>query len=333
MNPDQYVATKSAVTAGLAVYIRRYASLFVSAPLDRLDWIRFLQTLYPEVQRRYAEMADLGRKFYDAQRELHFPELPRNEMYRGELQWEGFVRAMEPARKELSQADAPQSAVTKVTLAAVREVEMAARRQVIAAVKNDQILDEYIENIEIDAQLQTDKEEVEKAKRHLTAVEQAHEQLKSAIEPVQKTRTVKGWARVATGRETCAWCLMLISRGPVYESARTAGLLLDNEVVADVWRDAGEDLEAFKSQVSDSMNDWHAGCDCIVVPVFDTENWVGKAAYEHANQLWIDAANEASELMSSGESRTNNRYKETLNALRRRLERGDVSVPSYAHAA
>jgi hypothetical protein len=32
-----------------------------------------------------------------------------------------------------------------------------------------------------------------------------------------------GWARVPTGAETCAFCLMLASRGGVYSSARTAG--------------------------------------------------------------------------------------------------------------
>lgn len=32
-----------------------------------------------------------------------------------------------------------------------------------------------------------------------------------------------GWARVPSGAETCAWCLMLASRGAVYESRATAG--------------------------------------------------------------------------------------------------------------
>lgn len=47
------------------------------------------------------------------------------------------------------------------------------------------------------------------------------------------------WARVPTGKDTCAWCFMLASNGFVYKSAATA--------------DAG----------------WHRGCDCRIVPDFD----------------------------------------------------------------
>ncbi|AGT14264.1 hypothetical protein ADZZY_15 [Mycobacterium phage Adzzy] len=245
-----------------------------------------MQYLFPEVQRRYAEAAALGRDFYDSQRALHHPELPRNERLQSELQWEWFVRNMQPARKDMSQADSPQSAVTKLTLTAVREVEMAGRRQIIGAVKND---------------------------------------------PVQQI--VQGWARVATGRETCAWCLMLISRGPEYTSTDSGGLHLDTETVVDLWDEAGGDLAKFRKETKPHIEEWHTGCDCLVVPVFDVENWIGKAAQERATQLWIDAGKEASRLIESGEARSNNMNKETLNALRRRLSRGEITVPNYALAA
>ncbi|ATW60143.1 capsid maturation protease [Mycobacterium phage Ph8s] len=193
---------------------------------------------------------------------------------------------MQPARKDMSQADSPQSAVTKLTLTAVREVEMAGRRQIIGAVKND---------------------------------------------PVQQI--VQGWARVATGRETCAWCLMLISRGPEYTSTDSGGLHLDTETVVDLWDEAGGDLAKFRKETKPHIEEWHTGCDCLVVPVFDVENWIGKAAQERATQLWIDAGKEASRLIESGEARSNNMNKETLNALRRRLSRGEITVPNYALAA
>ncbi|WP_443678308.1 VG15 protein, partial [Mycolicibacterium gadium] len=159
-----------------------------------------LQILFPEVQRRYAEAAALGRDFYDFQREQHHPGLPRNERFLSELEWKWFVRNMEPARKGMSQADSPQSAVTRTVLTTVREVEMAGRRQIIGAVKND-----------------------------------------------PAPQIVQGWARVATGRETCAWCLMLISRGPEYTQASTAGIALDDETVLDLYREANFDLEKFRA--------------------------------------------------------------------------------------
>lgn len=62
------------------------------------------------------------------------------------------------------------------------------------------------------------------------------------------------WARVPTGRETCAWCTMQVSRGPVFAK------------------------ESFKS---------HARCDCIASPVFEGQrDWEGKDAYERARKLW-----------------------------------------------
>lgn len=176
--------------------------------------------------------------------------------------------------------------MTKLSLAAVREVEMGARRQIIGAVKTD-----------------------------------------------PAPQTVKGWARVATGRETCAWCLMLISRGPDYLSAGNAGIDLDDETVVDLWQEAGMDLGKFREETVEFIEQWHAGCDCLVVPVFDKANWPGMAAQKEAERLWIEASKEASQLIESGEARSNNLNKETQNALRRRLERGEITIPSYAFAA
>lgn len=50
------------------------------------------------------------------------------------------------------------------------------------------------------------------------------------------------YARVPQGRETCEWCLMLASRGPVYHTEESAG----------------------------AFDHYHAHCDCAVVPFFDT---------------------------------------------------------------
>lgn len=52
-----------------------------------------------------------------------------------------------------------------------------------------------------------------------------------------------GWARVPTGPSTCAFCLMLASRGPVYGSAAAAG----------------------------RMHEYHADCDCQPTPVWGND--------------------------------------------------------------
>lgn len=60
---------------------------------------------------------------------------------------------------------------------------------------------------------------------------------------IENTAADKGWgagyARVPRGAHTCAFCLMLASRGPVYGSAEAAG----------------------------EMNQFHDDCDCAVVPI------------------------------------------------------------------
>lgn len=50
------------------------------------------------------------------------------------------------------------------------------------------------------------------------------------------------YARVPNGGETCDFCIMLASRGPVYRSAESAGML----------------------------DHWHANCRCSVVPMWNT---------------------------------------------------------------
>ncbi|QFG08594.1 capsid maturation protease [Mycobacterium phage Vanisoa] len=144
---------------------------------------------------------------------------------------------------------------------------------------------------------------------------------------------VRGWARVATGRETCAWCLMLISRGPEYLSAKGAGVNLDDETVRDIYNEVNWDLDAFRRETKEHINEWHTGCDCLVVPVFDKANWPGLTAQKAALQMWIDADGDAREWIASGKARNENINNQTLNALRRRLSAGEITIPTYALAA
>lgn len=137
------------------------------------------------------------------------------------------------------------------------------------------------------------------------------------------TASVQGWARVATGRETCAWCLMLVSRGPVYSSASTAGIDLDDTTARQMIA-AGQDVSEFMSQ-------WHPGCDCKVVPVFRRASWPGQAAARRAEKLWTQATREAQRRIDAGEAANLNR--EAQNALRRRLDHGDINPTEYAGIA
>lgn len=132
-------------------------------------------------------------------------------------------------------------------------------------------------------------------------------------------KSIKGWARVPTGAETCGWCLMLCSRGPVYKEARTAGLdLADRHALADY--DAGQEV------TSDDMEEWHEGCDCKVVPVFDTRSWPGKEQADDALELWKEATRLADEELERNPNKKSfvggrwvktTRNREAINQMRR----------------
>lgn len=59
------------------------------------------------------------------------------------------------------------------------------------------------------------------------------------------------WARVLSGAENCAFCIILASRGPVYRTKASAGGLPSNR--------------------------WHTSCDCEAVPIYDGVEWDGQA--------------------------------------------------------
>ncbi|AVO22329.1 capsid maturation protease [Mycobacterium phage Smeagol] len=176
--------------------------------------------------------------------------------------------------------------------------------------------------------------------RAVREVENAgRQQIIHAVENDPEPRVLRGWARVATGRETCAWCLMLISRGPTYVRAETAGLDLDTEHALELFEN--KDLETYFADISGEIKQWHPGCDCKVIPVFRNEDWFGKEAADRALDLWGEATKEAIALEDEGlvhksgknKGQPFTRNELAINALRRRLERGEISAQQYAALA
>ncbi len=71
-----------------------------------------------------------------------------------------------------------------------------------------------------------------------------------------------GWARVLSGAENCARCVMLASRGPVYKSRESAG---------------------------GGGRGFHDHCDCRAVLVRNGHDWEGREAFELYEDLWSEA--------------------------------------------
>lgn len=130
---------------------------------------------------------------------------------------------------------------------------------------------------------------------------------------IQKDGKRPKWARVATGAETCGFCLMLVSRGPVYVTPDRAG--------AETGPDALDLLdEEGNAALTELMTRWHPGCDCKIVPVFDTEkDWPGKQDYLEAYKLWRE--------VTKGYS-----GRDALNAFRRAIESGKIDPADMAAA-
>ncbi|QWS69595.1 capsid maturation protease [Mycobacterium phage Gyzlar] len=292
MNPEEYAAAQLLISAAVVRHVRNVAGFFAQPALTMFDWLRLLDLLFPEIQRRRTEASVLARRFYDSQRAQHHPDLPRNDRPLEGTTFEKFVENMDPARERMQQAETRGDALTHLTLRAVREVENAGRQQIIHAVEND-----------------------------------------------PEPRVLRGWARVATGRETCAWCLMLISRGPTYVRAETAGLDLDTEHALELFEN--KDQETYFADIGGEIKQWHTGCDCKVIPVFRNEDWFGKEAADRALDLWGDATKEAIDLEDKGlvhksgkkKGQPFTRNELAINALRRRLERGEISAQQYAALA
>lgn len=128
---------------------------------------------------------------------------------------------------------------------------------------------------------------------------------------VEQDGSALGWARVATGRETCGFCLMLVSRGPVYQSAESAGLNTDDTTALDILDE--NDTEAF----NELMTRFHPNCDCKVVPVFDRMDWQGRDDYLAARDTWIETTKGLS-------------GRDALNAFRRAIEDNQVDPEEFA---
>ena len=99
-------------------------------------------------------------------------------------------------------------------------------------------------------------------------------------------RRVQGWARVAGGGESCAFCTIMISRGPVYKFD-TAGLeAASEEEAVELWREYNR--TGNEQRLMEMMNRWHPNCDCKVVPVFDRADWPGRDQYLEVEKLWTE---------------------------------------------
>lgn len=277
------------------------------------EWVSVLALIYPRVEEARRESARLARDYYDSERIRHIGE--RANTYLAHYEFEWFVEDMEEARAAFTREDATDQDVNKVALHVAKVTENGWRKTMIEAVQNDPLNDEASV---IDSDRDTGARIEDSEEDGATVVDDApgepEVRERPALEAVPRSGRVR-WARVATGRETCAFCLILVSRGPVYQSAKSAGLNTSNENAMRLLQRGDE------TAINAVMTRWHEGCDCRVVPVFDYNRWAGRAAQQRALELW----------MKYSKGAKNNR--DAINRLRRALYHGEIDLDEFKKIA
>lgn len=294
MNWTRYVRAQAAIVARLTSVLMAIIFPYRAVKLEDADWVRLLAAMYPHVEQARRDTARLAREYYDFELKAHFGPDARHNVKLPSFRPEWFEESMEHVREEFSKPGASESSAVAVLEVAAKLTENAGRKTVIRAVESWPEIDED-ETTELE-----DREEDE-------ALE-APDETRPPLRLVEKQPRRVRWARVATGAETCSWCLMLVSRGPVYRSARTAGLQLDHTEAVEVSRQV-DDGASLEDVLLPHMNRWHDGCDCKVVPVFD-ENWSGRDQWLAAEALW--------KRVTKGIDR------DKINAFRRAVENGEL---------
>src|SRR5687768_15957896 len=103
MMTTDYVAQHAVISAAVARFTIAIAELFALPALKIADWLRMLELLFREIERRRSDAAVLAREFYDYQRAGNHPDLPRNDRPLEGTEFREFVSNMEPVRQRMSQ--------------------------------------------------------------------------------------------------------------------------------------------------------------------------------------------------------------------------------------
>lgn len=243
-----------------------------------MGWYQLLEMLFQIVFPASQRQAEIQRANYDWNRDRN--GLPPHPIPLAELSLEQFFRDMEPVKAAMLAPETSPAQVQAAALRVARSIENSGRWTVMRATETpDPAFPDRLESDEV-------------------TIGQGRTRARGS-------NGVRGWARVATGAETCGWCWMLVSRGPVYRSASSAGSRLAD-------RDSLQMVGSQEFNADEHMKQWHTGCDCKIVPVFNLENWDGRDRHLAAEELWKRTSKNA------------NNNRDAINAFRRAVEAGEI---------
>jgi hypothetical protein len=298
MTWEEYTAQRQAIIAALVAVLLTVLAPWQIVAMTPRDWFSLLTLIYPTVKTARDDIASLARDFYDSQRQLHVAptEVP------------SLVEAFLPNGVPVQVIDP-----TGITRLVTPQVD------IDLAWYEPDWFEEAMEAVRKDF-TRPGATVSELAQTVSVAVKEAQNGgRKTTLRAVDTDPDVIGWARVEGGGESCAFCTMLISRGPVYKESTNAGLDVSDEVEAvEIFKQAEDTGD--NSLLNELMTRWHPNCDCSVVPVFDRASWPGKEQFENAERLWRD-------------STKGFKGKDALNALRRAINAGETGEAQPAKPA
>lgn len=270
----EYVLAAAAIQQSFNAIAYTILAPFQGLALSAATWTGVLAALYPHVERARYESAEIARRFYDSQRYIH---VPREVIYEPVFSAERFI--------EEFGVDIRVDDRSGVTLP-----------RIVTGDRHDVLLAHYDPDWFAEA-MEAARENFSKERAtagsllkmlYVADKEIENGGRRTLLDAAKSDKVVRGWARVAGGGESCAFCEMLISRGPVYKEASDSGLMLENVEAEELWNrinDTGND-----ALLDELMNRWHENCDCKVVPVFKgaTTEWPGYLDYRRAEKRWSE---------------------------------------------
>lgn len=293
----QTAQTINPVLVKTRIYLNTYRGFPITFDLWELIIRWIFQLAYPASQ----QVSYTARRFYDTERRRVIPEAPRHDVNLTSLPYQVFRRDMMALAPQVVGRELDEEVVTKIQMRTARAIENSGRWTIMHAAETH---DPWIDGEEESLSWMTEEEKDKFTSKRLTKTE-----YKELLGNTERRRTgIKGWARVPTGSETCGWCLMLCSRGAAYRTGKTVGLNIEV-------REFFEYERAGSFDPQEHMHQWHDGCDCKIVPVFDLEDWDGKDRADALYRMWSDT--------TSGYSGN-----DAINAFRRAVNAG-VSFEDY----
>lgn len=244
MDANQYVARQKSIARAVASAVRRLFALR-GVPATGEQRVEFAQELHRRVMVERGRSYQAGVEFVRDEAAAAGVPAPRVRPVRG-YEPEALVKVLE-------RASGVESAGPRVSVKVLDPASRKASRVKVTVTEDNRH--------DIQVVRAVSEKTAAAVQRH---VRQAGRE--AVTDAVEAGGDLIGWARVMTGSETCSFCAMLASRGPVYSS---------------------EGASLFRG--GQSVKSYHDHCDCIAVPVFRGKNWLGMRNYEKLEQLWLES--------------------------------------------